>query len=380
MVRIYLAVLAAIPGPALLGQGVLGLLNGTDTSFTSRGSSSAPNTNPSFAFARIDHEHYAGWGIDPANPGTRTIQGMRLVLQDQIGSTAETYGMTLYPENATLANYPDVAAPLAAAGPFPTPPNSLTTAAVFDVLVNFATPVAAPTNEDLFLAVELPQPAAGGTWPTDGLSMHALYYVNVTSGSFDLPGGSHPTAPPEQGNGGYHVPSIGLGPTYTTTPRQWKIEPLVPGATGVPGTITNQVSAPQSTTAPGTSSMASGLHPDATSPPLNPGRVDDISGRWFRSATPNNTPVFFLLDLGTFGPEIPMATILAGSTGVSCLNLATAELIGLSFTINGEATFPIAIPAAARPLLAGVSLMHQAAGFNATTGGIDANGCTRQVF
>ena len=380
MLRICLTLFAAIPGPVLLGQDVLGVLNRTDTSFTSRGSSSAPNTNPSFAFARIDHEHYAGWGADPANPGSRTIQGMRLVIQDQVGSTAESYGIAIYREDPTLPNYPDIAAPLATAGPFPTAPNGLTTAAVFDVLANFATPVAAPTNEDLFLALDLPQPSAGGTWPTDGLSLHAIYYVNVTSGSFDLPGGSHPTTPPEQGNGGYHVPSIGLGPTYTTTPRQWKLEPIVPGATGVPGTITNQTTAPQSTLAPGTSSMASGLFPDATNPPRNPGRLDDISGRWFRSGAPNNTPVFFLLDLGTFGPEIPMSTILPGSTGVSCLNLATAELIGLSFTLNGEATFPIAIPASARPLLAGVSLMHQAAGFNASTGGVDANGCTRQVF
>ena len=380
MSRFCLTVLAAIPGPALVGQDVLGLLNRTDTSFTSRGSSSAPNTNPSFAFVRIDHENYAGWGVDPANPATRTIQGLHLVLQDQVGATPETFGTAIYRENQGLPNYPDIAAPLATAGPFPTPPNTLTTAAVLDVIVNFATPVSAPTNEDLFMAVELPQPAVGGTWPSDGLSVHALYYVNVTSGSFDLPGGSHPTTPPEQGNGGYHVPSLALGPTYTTTPRQWKIEPVVPGAAGVAGTITNQTTAPQSTVAPGTSSMASGLYPDAVNPPRNLGRLDNISGRWFRSGTPDNTPVFFLLDLGTFGPEIPMPAIVAGSTGVACLNLATAQLIGLGFTFNSEAIFPIAIPAGARPLLTGVSLMHQAAGFNATTGGVDANGCTRQVF
>lgn len=359
-------------------QDVLGLLNRTDTSFTSRGSSTPPNTNPSFAFVRIDHENYAGWGIDAANPGMHSIQGLRVVLQDQIANTPETFGILVYGEDAAAPDFPDIATPLGTAGPVPTPASAATTAIVWDLRASFTTPILAPTGADVFPAVDLPQPV-GNVWPNDGLSVHALYYVMVTSGTFDLPGAAHPTAS-QAGNGGYHVPVAMIGPTYTITPRQWKIEPIVGGAVGVAGTITNQtVSAPLSTAAPGTSSMASGLHPDARNPPLNPGRADDVASRWFRTGTPNNTPVLFLLDIGSFGIPIPVSALVPGSTGTTCLNIASAQVTGIVFTVSGEAILPITIPAGVRPFLAGIPLLHQAAAFNAA-GGVDANGCTRQVF
>ena len=368
-----LLVLASAPA-----QDFLGIMNRTDTSFTSRGSATVPNSNPSVAFDRIDKETYAGWGFDPLNPGMRQIIGLHAWLQDQIGTTPETFQFVVYPEDPASLNFPNVAAPIGTTGPIPTPPTTATGAIAWEFTANFATPLLVPATSDTFVGVILPTPATG-TWPADGMSCWALYYVSVTSGISDLPGASHPTLQPENGNGGWYVPSLPSGPTYTVTPRQWKIEPIVPGAAGVAGTITNQTTAPSSNVAPGTSSQGSGLYPDAQNPPLNAGRVDDIAGRWFKSNTPDNTPVFFLMSLGAFGPEIPVNSILPGSTGVTCIDLATNTVLGISFTTAGEAFLTISIPAGARSIVAGLVLVHQAAAINAT-GGIDANGCTRQIL
>jgi hypothetical protein len=366
-------------------QDFLGIMNRTDTSFTSRGSTTIPNTNPSQVLERLDKEHYAGWGVSPANPGMRAIVGMHAWLQDQIGTTPETFGFVVYTENLAAPNYADVTTPLGSVGPLPTPANAVTGAIAFEVTASFATPVLAPASGDVFVAVDLPQPVVGGPWPADGMSCHALYYVGVGGTGpatyFDLAGASLPTTPPEQaGNGSWYVPSPATGPLYTVTPRQWKVEPIVNGAAGVAGTITNQISLPSSSTAPGTSSQGSGLHPDAANPPLNAGRTDDLAGRWIRTGTPTNTPVFFLMDLGTFGTEIPVSAFLAGSTGVLCLNPASMVVVGLTFTVGSEAFLQITIPTAARARVAGLNVLHQAAALNVVTATADANGCTRQIL
>lgn len=371
-----LVLLCAAAAPA---QDLLGTLNRTDTSFTSRGSAGVPNTNPSVAFNRLDHEYYAGWGYDPANPGMRRIVGMQVFLQDQIGNTPETFDALIYGEDPAGPDYPNVNAPLGAVLGIPTPPTTITTAFPFSMNITFATPVLAPAAADVFVAVGLPQPV-GTTWPNDGLSVHAFYYIGVTSGFFDLPGAAHPpTSMATASNGGWYVANPLNPPTYTATPRQWKMDLIVGGATGVAGTITNQTSAPLSNFAPGTSSQASGLHPDAANPPLNPGRADDVCGRWYRSSAPNGTPVLFLLDLGTFFPEIPVASLLPGSTGVACLNPATLALLGIAFTNAGEAFYPILLPASSRGILPGMSIVHQAVALT-PTGAADAGPCTRQVF
>lgn len=375
-----LSVLILATAPAL-AQDNLGVLNRTDTSFTSRGSNVSPNSNPSYVIARLDKEYYAGWGVDPANPGMRQIRGVHALIQDQIGNTPETYGVLVFTE-AAAPNFPDITTPLASVGPFPTPGSTVTTAIVWDVTVSFTTPVLAPASGDVFLGLDYPQPLVG-VWPTDGLSSHALYFTGVTTSGFsDQPGASHPVTPPEEaGNGSWYVPSLpALGVTYTTVPRQWKIEPIVSGAVGVAGTITNQTTAPLSNAAPGTSSMASGLHPDAQNPPLTAGRADDIASRWFKSGTPDGTPVFFMMDLGTFSPEIPVSALLAGSTGVVCLNLSSLVVVGIGFTTTNQAFLTLPISPAARTYIAGTSIMHQSAALDMITSVAHANGCTRQIL
>ena len=374
------SVLLVTATPAL-AQDYLGILNRTDTSFTSRGSNTAPNTNPSWVIERLDKEFYAGWGVDPANPGMRQIRGIHTLMQDQIGNTSESYSVLILTEG-TAPNFPDVTTPIATAGPFPFPANTATGPIAYDITVTFATPVLTPSTGDQFLALDLPQPLVGN-YPTDGLSSHALYYTNVTTSGFgDQPGASHPLTPPEQaGNGCWYVPSMAstLPVTYTTVPRMWKLEPIVGGAVGMAGTITNQTTAPLSNVAPGSSSQGSGLYPDAQNPPLTPGRVDDVASRWFKTGTPDNTPVFFLMDLGTFGPEIPLSSLLAGSTGVLCLNVPTMVVIGIGFTSLGEAYMTLSFSPAARTYIAGTSLLHQSAALD-STGVAHANPCSRQVL
>lgn len=367
--------------PALASaQDVLGLLNNTATSFTSRGSASIPNTNPSIAFNRLDKEHYAGWGVDPANPGMRQILGMFVWVQDQIGTTPETVDMLVYGEDPALPDYPDLTAPLGAAMAIPTPPQTATAAVAFTMNVTFATPVLAPASGDVFLAMGLPQPATGA-WPTDGMSCHAMYYQFLsTNGTvWDDPGPAMPTQMPNNGNGGWYVPNPANGPFYTQTPRQWRFDPIVPGATGVAGTITNQTSLTLSNAAPGTSSQASGLYPDAANPPRNAGRADDIASRWFRSTAGTGTPVLFLMDFGAFFPELPLSSVLPGSSGAICINPSGATLLGIGFTNAGQAFYPLTIPAPARTILPGTSLVHQAVALSPAGTG-DAGPCTRQLF
>jgi hypothetical protein len=362
-------------------QSPLGILNLVDTSFTSRGSTTLPNTNYSAVYDRLDKETYAGWGVDPANPGMRRITGLTGTLQDEIGTTPESFSFVVYTEDPVAPNYPLVAAPLGSVGPLPTPATTVTTAIAWTMTASFATPILAPASSDVFVGAELPQPATG-TWPSDGMSCWAMYYVLVASNICDLPGAGHPTTPPEEvGNGGWYVPGQPNGPTYTLNPRQWKIEPLVDGATGVAGTITNQTTAVASNLPPGTSCQASGLYPDARNPPLNAGRVDDIASRWFETGAPAGTPVLFFLGLGNFGTEIPVGAIVPGSSGVLCLDLLRASMIGLGFTgASGEAYYVIGIPPAARASIAGIHLLHQSFALDPVTGVINANGCTRQIL
>lgn len=374
---LWSVVTLALPATAA-AQDFMGILNNTDTSFTSRGSATVPNTNLAIVFDRLDKEFYAGWGFDPVNPGMRQILGMHAWLQDQIGTTPETFQFMVFTESAVQPNFPDVSAPLGTIGPIPTPLNTAAAAIAWEFTASFTTPLLAPASADVYVGVELPNPAVG-TYPTDGMSCWALYYVSVTSGISDLPGTAHPTLPPELvGNGGWYVASPLTGPLYAITPRQWKIEPIIAGATGVACTITNQTTAPSSNVAPGTSSQGSGLYPDALNPPLNIGRADDVAGRWFKSNTPNNTPVFFLLAFN-FGPEIPASGMLAGSTGVLCADLTTLTVLGIQFTTNNQAFQVISIPPAARAIIGGMTIVHQAAGLNAA-GGVDAGPCTKQML
>ncbi len=376
-------VLAALAPLALTtvaaAQSELGVLLNTGVSFTSRGSNSSPNTNPSVAFVRLDSDRYAGWGVDASSPGMRTVTGITGTIQDQIGNTPETYDLLVYTEDPANLDYPLVTAPQGMAGPFPTPASTATGAIAFGYSMNFATPMTTPANADVFLGIGLPQPT-GTTWPNDGLSCHAMYYVfQPPATSYDLAGPAQPSGPPGEGQSGYYVPSSTLGPTYTTTSRQWMIEAIVPGAAGVACTVTNQTSAVASNAPPGMAGGGSGLYPDAANPPLNPGRMDDIVSRWFMAGMPDNSAVFFFASFQPIAPDIPLSLFVPGE-GAVCIDTTSFSQIALGFTSGGEATFAWNFSPTARTLIGGLSIVHQSIGIDPATSMAYANGCTRQSF
>ncbi|MBK8101714.1 MAG: hypothetical protein IPK26_31920 [Planctomycetes bacterium] len=75
-----------------------------------------------------------------------------------------------------------------------------------------------------------------------------------------------------------------------------------------------------SNTAPGTGSFLSGLHPDATNPPFNPGRADDVSLVYLDTQMPNGRPVFFLADSpGNFWRRTAVRRLLAPVRSAHCV-------------------------------------------------------------
>ncbi len=370
--RLFLV--AATAAVSLTAQEPMGTFHNATTAFTTRGGAAAANTaNPGFAFTRFDQSHYAGWGHDINQPLHRVIVGITCVLQDQVGVTPESFGITCFGEDPGAPNWPLVGTPVASAGPFPTPASTATGATAFIVNVNFTTPALAPRGQDVFLAFELPQPATG-TWPTDGLSVHA------TAGATEPAGHSYVSTSPElAGYSGYFVPASNT--LLYSTPRQLRIDPLLNGPGGVAGTIHNIPTATPGNTAPGTASMFAGLFPDAQNPPLNAGRVDDLGARWSMTGIADGTPVMFLADFGAFGPEIPLRyLVLAGSQGVLCLNAATMLTSNLTFTTGGQAIRAVPVPAGARAIIAGLAIMQQGLALDLTANVAMANPCTRQIL
>ncbi len=373
MIKTPLLIATSLLLGTVVAQTPLGTYNNVTTTYTSRGGAAGANTGaPTEVFTRIDASHYAGFGANPASPGMREIVGAQFVAQDQIGTTPETFTVLCYGEDPAAPNFPLVSAPLATVGPFATPASTATGAVAWIFSINYTTPVLAPAGQDVFLAVSFPQPATG-TWPTDGMSMHA------TAAATEPAGFSYSSTPAEVGSySGYHLPAV---PTLAySSPRQFNIDPIVNGAAGVAGTIHNIATAVPGNTPPGTSSMFAGLFPDAQNPPLNVGRVDDVAFRWVMANTPDNTPVFFLADFGTFGSEFPLSAFLTGSQGVTCLNLGTMATVGLNFTVGGSTFNVITIPSSARGIVAGMQFLQQAAALDLATNVAVANGCTRQIL
>jgi hypothetical protein len=116
--------------------------------------------------------------------------------------------------------------------------------------------------------------------------------------------------------------------------------------------------------APGTSDLLSGSNPDGAG--FNPGRADDIGMRFVRTGMGSGSLVVFLASFDpTFGPEIPLVSIVPGSTGVVCL-APGFQTLGLRFPTADEAFVTISIPAGLRGTLAGLTVRQQAIALVAT--------------
>jgi hypothetical protein len=196
---------------------------------------------------------------------------------------------------------------------------------------------------------------------------------------YDLAGAGLPSSPPEA-NSFRLVRDLNNQLTYQSR-GYYTMDLLTLAPGGFPTALTNQTNCGISTTVPGATTMLSGLHPDVTSPPANPGRADDVGFLYYDPGMPTGMPVAFLAAFGGFGPIVRLATIVPGSVGGSCLDSASSAVLGFAMLDqNGVAYYMTPVPAAARPLLAGLSWAQQAIGFDTNTGVLRGSQCGRQRF
>jgi hypothetical protein len=372
-----LLLLAGLPAvDRALAQQFVGFDSNATPGATSRGGILAAGA----ALARIDAADYAGWATSPMFPGARVITGIDCIVQDQDAvMTPDTFGVAIYPESPVMPGFPALGAGVLAAAvlPGPPPPAAGLASAMYSS-VAFGAPVLMPVGGDVFIGLLFPPAPA---WPADGISFQVVmgYAAGPGFATFDLPGPTLQPLGPPNGPANSYGAYTDFGPVLAYAARRqiWAdIDSPAPG--GVVTAITAQASFPISGAPPGTASFMSALHPDAVAPPFNPGRADNVGYIFSDSVLGAGAPVFFLANLGGFGPEMPLAFLAPGSIGVMCLGPASLST-GLGFTDpTGTASLVIPIPAAVRPVLAGLPLLQQAISIDVVTGALHAAPCGSQ--
>jgi hypothetical protein len=353
----------------LPAQQVKGSLFQTTSSVASRGALQSARGE---LITRFDRDDYRGFCSDPAAPGMYSITGYAFTVTDSDGSTPETYTVKFYAESTTQPGFPDIANALLALGPF-TLPATPVGPATFNISSGFGPPLLVPASGDLFVGIQL---LAAPLWPLDGLAVNAILGAPSSRWpTFDRAGSA-----PIQNNGYGLTYNPLLGSLIYPSSRQLMIDVLGISPGGSCTAITNQIAYPISNAAPGTGSFFSGLHPDARSPSINPGRADNVAFNYLDSTMPNGMAVFFLAAIGGFGPELPLAGFVPGSVGVACLPAAATVTLGIQFLNGGVATNVIVIPATARATIAGLPLVQQAIGLVPAPFSLRGSPCGKQVF
>jgi hypothetical protein len=374
-------------------QDTMGTFRNTGTTYATRGASGASSSNPAVLWTRFDKECYAGWTAG-VTPGTRDINGLQFVIQDQNLATQETFAVVAYTEDALLPSYPDVVTPLGTSANYTLPLG--TGGGAYRATANFTTPILAPAGADVFVGLQMNQPWTITGTPaavTDGLSVWEIRAALATLAagqSIDVAGAGLPFSPADEGRfSGYYVPTPAAGPAMPVV-TMFKITPILPIAGGTATAVTNQTVHPESSaTAPlsfavetpgaGTASMLSGLYPDAADPSLGGGRADNLGNIYLKTGMVSGV-CFYLVDFGTFGLELPMSSFLPGSTGVSCLNLGTLQTLAIGIVTNGVGFNVTNLNLATRQQLAGFSWLSQSVGFDLATNLAHAGPCTRQLL
>lgn len=290
----------------------------------------------------FDRRDYRDWLLDPADPTGTTFRfrALRFWLQDQEGSTLETFALVGYPESPTTPDFPDVGSPWFRSGPIPLP------AAPGPGPIAWAVTITMPSNApslpqgDVWLGVHLPLPV-GQPWPLDGLSLH-----------FGVDGSAGPTiASLPNGQVACHVPVIAGVPTgpavYATSTfagrRQLRFE-VVADTTG--GVCIARRGLVEST------NFLSGLYPDIyDASGATPPRYDDL-GFVVAEANLPNAPLFVAVAFGGNPAGSPPIASLGplfaapGTRGNVCIDVHQAAVFFLTTDGNGIADFhlPLTMP------------------------------------
>ena len=318
---------------------------------------------------RFDADDWRGFGVGPNYQGFQEVLGVRLAGRDfgsnTINGLVDVY---VYGEDAANPNFPDLTAPLAQQANVALPSLFGATA------VLFASPALLPTGQDLFVGVRV-KPTSSNF----GGARLAMLPGYAAGSNYDLAGAGMPTTPAVHNS--YRMFRNLTSNALTPESRgQYMIELFTSTPSGAPTARTNQANFIQSTAPTGSTSMMSGLHPDAASPPHNAGRADEIGFLYGDSSITAQSPVAFLAAFADFGSNVPLANAIPGSLGGICLDSAAMFPLGIGFVFNNRAWYGTPLPPAARAVLSGQFWTQQAVALDTTTGTLRGTQCGKQHF
>ena len=319
--------------------------------------------NPGEMLQRFDADDLTGFGIEAAHPGQQVVRGVVVVISGALSQVT----VSIYSEDPARPGFPDIANPRASVSGVSVP------LPIYPTYAYFNPPALLPPGQDVFVGVTVgpaSSPIAGQTLAIMGSNPLATYH--------DVPGAGMPSSPPEANS--YVLYRDGATNTLTYGSRgQFILDLLTTLPRGMPCAITNQTGYAQSNSPPGGTSMLSGLHPDAASPPQNAGRADDVGFLFADQTLPVGSPVFFFGSFTGFGPHVPIDSILPGSAGVVCLD-ANWFLLGVTFLDTTHSTaWVTTIHAADRSNLP-TQWAQQAIGWDMATGILRSTQCGMQRF
>lgn len=324
---------------------------------------------------RFDADDMRGFGIEPAFPGVQIVRGVWLQRTEVGGGVADGGAVvTLYTEDPLRPNYPDLQFPLvsvpASAAYYPPTPTLFG-----DTYFAMPFPVPVPIGRDVFVGYTV-----NATTSQFGGRRLNFLSSNPAATLNDQPGAGLPSSPPEEANYRLFRNTTTDELTYLNG-GQFAIDLLTSTPGGCATARTNQSSYAFSGAPTGTTSMLSGLHPDAAFPPRNPGRADDVGFFFVDQVMATGDPVLFLASLTGFGPIMPLDQVVPGSVGGLCLPEADLiPLVIVPLAANDTAYMLWTIEGALRPSLLGMSWVQQAIGLDSVNGVLRGSMCVRQRF
>jgi len=422
---VYTAALLVTVVPAQIAN-IVGFTNGFDASYTTR---LGQNGSESDLLQRFSTRDYRNFILNPADPAGNSIRivGLRVRIQDQDRSTAETYAMVGYREDPLNPDFPDVSGAISngtspggrwfRTGPlsFPGSGPGMGTGALGQTILFGINPAAVPlfhnvNLDDLWFGVGV----NAGNWPTDGVGIIVTHAQNTPP----------PTNPPTLDQVGPRIADVvngatpnlccqvptssglptGAQATYPTgangNAEQAQVDVLAQVTGGVSVTQTNQTNYPSSNlrnppvpslTVPqgGTTNMLSGLHPDTNDFNLA-GRADDIG---FVLTEANRKPSACAVIVG-FGPPafgiypdltFPLPFIFADpdTRGLLCVEpgAPSTMFIGVSNSTNGIFQQMFGLTPSVRaliPALQPLDIIWQGFVVDGTLTEVKATGCVTQ--